>query len=368
MNKLSLYVNITLGPLSFQTISKQPHKSVIVSNDIETIPQIRYRFKRYRNNPTNPLSFQTISKFIILEAYYNMNENTAKWDISIGQDHILGSNDCSLKELLGGFGPGQRILTIPQIAKIHADNPNNQKEVSDRIRRLNELINNNLFLSTGESYFDFGIYILDLKASSKNKHLIKSLIEAGVYTQNSVNRAKNIYILSEQGYSLLTNLMNDPKVKLIYKQVIRNYFKLKTFLLTADDLEQYFNRVEGKIARKMMTDIVKHFADMGEFNSYSYNPYAVETNFIYNMLFGMTARQIEQHLNLNLKSNDTIRNYIDKDDLRLLKEAEERFKFLFELGFDYQKIKSTMLSIYKAPRQIKPSVKTFKMIESNINP
>jgi hypothetical protein len=295
----------------------------------------------------------------------NNFENIAKWEISSGQACSIENTNYTLIELLGGFGPNQRILTIPQIAKLHADNPNDTKQVRERISRLNELINNNLILKTGENYFDFGIDILDLK-TEENKDFLKSLIATGVYTQNSVNRAKNIYILSEQGYSLLINLMTDTKSKIIYKNVIRDYFKLKSLLLTTNDLEQYYNRIEGKVARKMMTDIIKHFSDLGEFDHYTCNPYAIETNFIYNILFGMNAKQIENYLNLNLKSNDTLRNYIDKSDLRLLKEAEERFKFLFELGLNYQEIKSKMLSIYSSPRTIKASNKSIKLIENNI--
>ena len=33
----------------------------------------------------------------------------------------------------------------------------------------------------------------------------------GLYTQNAINRANNIYLLSEQGYMLLVGFMNTDK-------------------------------------------------------------------------------------------------------------------------------------------------------------
>ena len=296
----------------------------------------------------------------------NTNLNLIKWEISKGNSYTIENVPYSIDELLGAFGPNQRLLTVSQIAKLHATNPNDNTEISNRVRRINELISNNLVLKTGESYFDFGVDIIDLKPTV-HKNTVKSLISNGIYTQNSVNRAKNLYILSEQGYSLLINLMNEPSSKLIYKNVIRDYFRLKSLLLTADDIEQYFNRVEGKVSRKMMTDVIKAYDDNGCFRNCRISPYATETNFIYQLLFNMNAKDIEKYLKLNLKADDTLRNHISKDDLRLLKEAEERFKFLYELGMDYQTLKATMKKVYSTSRTIQPSAKNFKLISKNID-
>ncbi|MGL5478727.1 MAG: ORF6N domain-containing protein [Clostridium sp.] len=66
------------------------------------------------------------------------------------------------------------------------------------LKRINELINNNL------DEFEFGIDIIDLKGN-KNFEVVSN--DHGLLTQNAINRASNIYILSEQGYMLLVGFM-----------------------------------------------------------------------------------------------------------------------------------------------------------------
>ena len=143
-----------------------------------------------------------------------------KWDvICTGNDVSIDGTHVTIKELYGGFGQGKRILTVQQIAILHADNPNDKEEIRIKVKRINELINNNIILDSGDQYFEFGIDIIDLKSedvSNDHKNCVKNLIQSKVLTQNSVNRATNLYILSEQGYSLLINLMKDTKSKVIY--------------------------------------------------------------------------------------------------------------------------------------------------------
>ncbi|MCC3866966.1 hypothetical protein [Terrisporobacter mayombei] len=179
-----------------------------------------------------------------------------KWDIvCTGTDVKIKDVNTSVKELYGGFGQGQKILTVPQIAMLHAVDPLNKAEVTSKIKRINELINNNIILDSGDEYFEFGVDIIDLKSedvSNDHKACIKNLISNKIYTQNSVNRANNLFILSEQGYSLLINLMTDSKSKVIYKNVIRDYFRMRNLILSSEDAEQYVLRLLGKKERKKL--------------------------------------------------------------------------------------------------------------------
>lgn len=298
-----------------------------------------------------------------------LSEDQLKWDITCsGKEILIKDTETTIKELYGGFGQGQKILTIPQIAMLHVDNPNDKNEVREKVKRINELISNNLILDSGDEYFEFGIDIIDLKADinyKEHKACIKNLIANKIYTQNSVNRANNLYILSEQGYSLLINLMTDTKSKIIYKNVIRDYFRMRELVLSSEDTEQYLLRTLGKKERKKTTDTIKFFIEKGDLkhnpNNIMENAYALETNFIYKILFGMKAKDIESFLGLHLKKNDTVRNYLCIDDIDVIREAEGRVHYMMQDGKSYQEIQSRLKELYK-PRKPKLAGKDINII------
>lgn len=77
-----------------------------------------------------------------------------KWEITTGSKIKLLDKQIEIEELYGGFGQGQRILTVPQIAKLHVDNPEDKNELKTKIKRINDLINNNIILPNQEKYFE----------------------------------------------------------------------------------------------------------------------------------------------------------------------------------------------------------------------
>ena len=99
----------------------------------------------------------------------------------------------------GGFGEGQKVVLAKTIAEIH------ETELSEINRKINEHIDE----------FETGVDLLDLKGNSDFE---MEILHNGLYTQNALNRAKNIYLLSEQGYMLLVGFMNTEKAKKIRKQ------------------------------------------------------------------------------------------------------------------------------------------------------
>ena len=108
----------------------------------------------------------------------------------------------------GGFGEGEKVILVKDIAKIH----------NTRVAKINELINNNI------DEFEFGIDILDVK---NNKEFQGNAKDSGIYTQNSINASSYIYLLSEQGYMLLVGFMRTDKSKEIRKQMRREYFQMR---------------------------------------------------------------------------------------------------------------------------------------------
>jgi hypothetical protein len=293
-----------------------------------------------------------------------------KWDIiCTGNEIMISDTTIKIQEIYGGFGQGQKILTVQQIAMLHVDNPSNKDEVTKKVKRINELINNNIILDSGDQYFEFGIDIIDLKSEDvSNDHgkVIKNLIKSKVYTQNSVNRATNLFILSEQGYSLLINLMSDTKSKIIYKKVIRDYFRMKEYILNKDDATQYMMRILGKQERLQTTNMIKYFIERGDIyhdpKDIRKNAYARETNFVYKLLFNMTAKEIESYLGLILKPNDTIRNYISLEDIDIIRNIEGRIGYMQQDNKSYQEIHGRLKELYPIPKIPKLAEKNISLI------
>lgn len=121
-----------------------------------------------------------------------------------GTQEFLGMN---IPVIEGGFGEGQKVILAKTVAKIHGKD----------LGKVNELINNNI------EEFNFGIDILDLKTDSFKE----SVLQNGLFTKAQWGNSKNIYILSEQGYFALVQLMKTEKAKEIRKQLRREYFKMR---------------------------------------------------------------------------------------------------------------------------------------------
>ena len=138
-----------------------------------------------------------------------MNELTVK-----GTQKFMGKE---IPIIEGGFGKGQKVMLAKTIAEIH----------KTKVDKVNELINNHL------DEFEFGVDILNLKGNENFETLAKG---NEIYTQNALNKAKYIYLLSEQGYMLLVGFMKTDKAKEIRKQLRREYFAMREVINSKDQL------------------------------------------------------------------------------------------------------------------------------------
>ena len=137
----------------------------------------------------------------------------------------------------GGFGEDQKVMLAKTVAEIHGM----------KLFKVNELINNNI------DEFDFGIDILDLKNNEGFAILAK---DNGILTQNALNASANIYLLSEQGYMALVNLMRTEKAKEIRKQLRREYFAMRKVIkenlpITEKHLKDMEKRIKNKTKMEM---------------------------------------------------------------------------------------------------------------------
>lgn len=143
----------------------------------------------------------------------------------------------------GGFGEGQKVILAKTIAEIHGM----------RIGKINELINTNI------DEFEFGVDILDLKT----KPYQGSVLENNLFTKAQWGNAKNIYLLSEQGYMALVMLMRTEKAKEIRKQLRKEYFAMREVINSDEQLKAkllldiYNGGQEGVIASKELVELEK---------------------------------------------------------------------------------------------------------------
>lgn len=143
----------------------------------------------------------------------------------------------------GGFGEGQKVILAKTIAEIHGM----------RIGKINELINTNI------DEFEFGVDILDLKT----KPYQGSVLENNLFTKAQWGNAKNIYLLSEQGYMALVMLMRTEKAKEIRKQLRKEYFAMREVINSDEQLKAkllldiYNGGQEGVIASKQLMELEK---------------------------------------------------------------------------------------------------------------
>ena len=112
-----------------------------------------------------------------------------------------------LPNIYGGFGQDKKCILAKDVAKVH----------KVELKEINRLINNNI------EEFEDGIDIIDLKTGDYKE----PVLENGLITKAQWGNAKNIYLLSEQGYMALVMLMRTDKAKEIRKQLRREYFYLK---------------------------------------------------------------------------------------------------------------------------------------------
>ncbi|CAK7073438.1 ORF6N domain-containing protein [Tissierella sp.] len=122
----------------------------------------------------------------------------------------ISIDNMEFNHIEGGFGKGKKAILVKDIADIH-----------DReLFKINELINNN------RKRFKDNIDIIDLKGT--NSDIL--LMDNGIYTQNAVNRSRNIYLLSERGYSKLLKILEDDFAWEQYEKLVDNYFNMRQII------------------------------------------------------------------------------------------------------------------------------------------
>lgn len=128
----------------------------------------------------------------------------------------------------GGFGDDKRCVTDKHVSSIHGQ-PNREirRRINDNIKRFKD-----------------GVDYIDLKGVGESHTLLNDM----GYAKQAITQAKNIYLLSERGYSKLIKIMDDDKSWEVHDELIDNYFSLREqvkLALTASE-QAILNIVQAK--------------------------------------------------------------------------------------------------------------------------
>jgi len=152
-----------------------------------------------------------------------------------GEQNFMGVN---IPIIEGGFGENQKVMLAKTISEIHGVRNND----------IQDLITQNI------EEFEIGIDLLDLC----DENFKTEAVGLGFITSN---RQKYCYLLSEQGYMLLTGFMKTEKAKDIRKQLRREYFAMRQIINSDEQLKAnlllsiYQGGQEGILASKQLTEL-----------------------------------------------------------------------------------------------------------------
>jgi len=247
--------------------------------------------------------------------------------------------------IYGGFGEDQRVILAKTISQIH----------NRQLKKINELINNHI----EDNYFEEGIDFIDLKNGLSEV----PLNELG-FSKRDIKISNNIYLLSQQGYTLLLKLMDSELARKQYKEVIRDYFLLKESIiyLSQEELQQLITRQDGIIRRNRETSAISKFIQKGELSDGRYT-YATITNTTYEILYGMYAKEIRKYL--DLRQQDNLRDFLSTRDLSEIREIEDEIHWMEKKGYTWKEIYSDLLKEYPikiVPIKADKSIKELKKV------
>lgn len=145
-------------------------------------------------------------------------------------------------------------------------------------------------------------------------------------------RPKKIYQLNEEQATLLiTYLDNTPKVRAFKKELVRQFYAMKTELL-----QRQLVRTSGKAGRREMTDAIKESPVL----SGKWYVYSNFTKLLYKTALGYDVSKLREARGVDKEA--TPLNFLNKNELDALNKRQNQITTLIDLGMDYQTIKDVL--------------------------
>ncbi len=175
-------------------------------------------------------------------------------------------------------------------------------------------------------------------AVRKHQEDFESFGLLGAYeTESSGGRPEEIIKLNEeQAAFLMTLLKNTPVVIAFKKELVRQFYAMRTELL-----QRKMRRTEEyKPIRRELTDVIQEI-DGGK---WAYKQY---TDLAYKSAIGKTAAQLRKGRNAPKKAKAV--DYMTADEITAVSKRQSQIAVLLEMGLDYQAIKRIVVdSIQKS--------------------
>ncbi|WP_440971859.1 Rha family transcriptional regulator [Megamonas funiformis] len=211
------------------------------------------------------------------------------------------------------------------------------------MNELVEIINNKIVVSSRQiaAHFkkehknvlrDIENIIKETKfGSSKLSHefFLKSTFE---------NRGKQypMYIMNRDGFSLLVMGFTGKEALEWKIKYINAFNKMEAKLkrIEKENQQKAIERAVSKEVRRTLTDTIKELVPESPHKCFAYSNY---TNLIYKILFGLSAKAMRDLM--QLERQDNIRDKLNLNDLKRVKELEALVYGLLALGWGYKDIK-----------------------------
>lgn len=142
---------------------------------------------------------------------------------------------------------------------------------------------------------------------------------------------KHYQLNEEQATLLMTYLKNTPKVRAFKKELVRQFYAMRTELYKAQSA-----KIERKPIRLGMTDAIKALPE----SPHKHLKYKQYTDLAYKLAIGKTAKQVRIERGANKK--DTASNFLTSEEIEAVSKAENSISVLLGIGMSYSEIKSAL--------------------------
>lgn len=143
-----------------------------------------------------------------------------------------------------------------------------------------------------------------------------------------------IYHLNEQQATLLmTFFRNTPTVIAFKKELVRQFFLMRSELAARRQLRQ-----EGKPKRRELTDAIRDSGEMERMKGHAYSAY---TNLTYKVALGVSASKLRKERGAD--RTECAANYLTAEELKLIQKKEAAITVLLDAGLTYDGIKAALL-------------------------
>lgn len=175
----------------------------------------------------------------------------------------------------------------------------------------------------------------------EHKHVMRDIRELGCSENfrqsnfgqsaymNAQNKKQPLYYMTRNGFILLAMGYNGEKAMKFKEEYIERFDAMEKLLQ-----EKVLEREKGIVVRQALTKALQQSQENERMHGHAYPTY---TNLVYKVLFGMNAKELREHFQIDKQAN--IRDCFTKEQLEQVQSSEQLVSGLIALGWQYEQIK-----------------------------